>query len=33
MEQELLNLIRTSSNPEKAMEIAINVIKDFLTEL
>ncbi len=29
-EQELLNIIRSHDNPERAVEIAINLILDFL---
>ena len=31
-ELELLHIIRTSENPEKALEIAFNLMIDFLTK-
>lgn len=31
--EELLNLINESKNPDKAMEMAINLLKEFLKEL
>ena len=31
-EKELLNIIRQHSNPEQALEIAINTILDFLKQ-
>lgn len=30
-ERELLNIIRNSNNPERALELALNIIVDFLT--
>ena len=30
--EELLNLINESKNPDKAMEMAINLLKEFLKE-
>lgn len=31
-ERELLNIIRTHDNPERAVEIAINLMIDFLAQ-